>query len=265
MSRKIRITQYGVEGLIDRLVESETEFKHGPDKTFFGPVRIDFLAENQIDMQGLIEYLQRLTGQLPIEEKQKKLPKDKNKPLNVDAAQQLVEDAFLKCKTQEELVDYLRELNFTFIDRESLEDWAHANDFTIEIDPKHKKYQFMIRTLRLAKNPAKDKHDLQVFFGIKFVGKKFPKVRIYEMGKFTKTVKLKWGKDQVNFKPKVKLYKFPEPMSYDERNKWRGEHRRVANDPSYEPSVFYTKWYPFVTFLKPEEEVLKFIKKGKNK
>lgn len=288
---KIRITLFEVDtadgdqpnasGLIiteDRLVEQKLEFKNGPDKAHDGPIRIDTLLEDKNSAEFLIIYLQQLIGNLPISEKEKtRSSKQLNslQPLATDSIQQLISDAFIKCKDQESLIDYLRGLNFAFFTYDHLKDICEKNEWPFKLKKKqidvpksdkgyriktlHGDYQFMARVMKLAKNPMNDKIDPQIFFGFKLIGEKRPKVLIYQLGKYVDTKELHWKEgEEVQFKVKEKFYKFPEPMTYKERANWRTEDRKVLFDPNkgtdqaYEPSKFYLRWKDYVIILKPQ-------------
>lgn len=272
---KIRITLlYPDHTLLeDRLVEAEPLFRNGADGMPPGPIRIDYFMETQEEVQGLIGFLQQLVGTLPLSPKQERKTKTKeNMPLEQDAVQTLIEDALLKCKTQNELIEYLRGLNFVFITYDHLKDICEKNKWpfklktstnTYIVDDKgrkhatkgikrfHTNYQWMVRLLKVAVNPINDKIDPQIFFGIKLIGDLKERVPIYISGKFEKSLTMEWDETKVNFKKPEKFYKFPEPMTYKERAQWRVEDRKLLNDPSYEPTKFYHRWKEFITILKP--------------
>lgn len=277
---KLRITRYNPDNTIyeDRLIDSKLEFYNGPDTVHYGPLRIDALLQNTEECEGLINYLKQLIGQLPISKKEQKQRTSTTKPLEADSIQTLIAEAFEKCKTQEALIEYLRGLNFTFLTYDHLKDICDHNEWPFKLKKKkylghnniektkylHKDYQFMVRVLKLAKNPQLDKIDPQIFFGFKLIGEKRPKVLIYELGIYKDTKELHWKEEtEIGYKVKEKFYKFPEPMSYIERSKWRGEDRRIVfdqhkgTDKQYKPSDFYTKWKPWVVILKDQRKKVK--------
>ena len=272
---KIRITLFeGLQAVVDgdqmalikedRLVESGLEFMNGPKDKHDGPIRIDFTMEHRDEVEGLVKYLSQLALDLPLSEKAKKTYERKTTPnalLEKEPIMQLIEDAFHKNKTQEKLVDYLKGLNFVFLTEEHLKEHFEANKFPWNLKKlkekkkvhPHSKYQYMVRLLRLAKDPAKDKYDPQIAFGIKLIGDRVGKVIIYLFGKYHKTVEIHWeDAKEINFKVKEKFYKFPEAMIYLDRHKWRLEDRKLLNNPELTPSGFYERWKPFVTILKPQ-------------
>lgn len=249
---KIRITEYELGGVIktDRLVESSLEFRNGPKAEHLGPVRLDFYADNADDVQAYVEYLQQLVGIMPLPEKTKK-PK-LEKTLAPDKMEEVINVGLGKSKTQEDFIDYLRGLNFVFIDTDYLIDLAEKNEFPLELEKKYHKYQWMVRQIKVAKNPMNDKYDFTLMFGTIIVGEKKPKVLIFKGGHFDRRIELHW-KDEagINFKVKEKFYKFPKFMSYEERSKWRDEDRKKQTNPEYEPTKFFLKCEPFVKRLKP--------------
>ncbi len=272
---KIRITTYHPhDGTVmdDRLIDQALEFRIGPKEVHEGPLRIDALFDNQDEVQGLITYLQQLQGKLPLSEKKQRSLTSKTQPLAQDSVKQLLFQVFDKCRTQEALITELRGLNFAFVTTEHLKDIAEKNEWHLKFKKKpkvdkngnplkgskilHQDYQWMLRVLKLAKNPASDKYDPQIIFGFKLIGDKYPKVLIYELGEYKETRELHWEKgEEVQFKVKEKFYKFPEPMSYEERAKWRAEDRKVLfGTDGYEGSAFYHKWKQYIHILKPQRK-----------
>lgn len=260
---KLRITLFNNESPFsesDRLVESAIEFRNGPKEVHNGPIRIETLLENADDAQGLIDYLSQLTGRLPISEKALKSTIRKSKSsttLAQDSVDKLLEDIKKKNKDQETLIDYLRSLNFVFVTSDHLKDIFQHNNWDLNFKTeKHERYQFLIRILKLAKDPKNDKYDNQIMFAVKIVGDKYPRVHIYQQGQYTDTLEVHWAEGkEVQFKVKAKFYKFPVPMSYDERHKWRNEDRRRHDDPeNFEPTKFFLRWEPHITKLKPLQD-----------
>lgn len=249
----------------DRLIESATEFMNGPKDKHDGPIRVDFTMESRDDAEGLVKYLSQLALDLPLSEKAQKTYTRKTTNSNLlekEPLMELLEHAFLKNKTQEQLLDYLRSLNFTMVTSDHLEDICKKADvpFTFKKHKETKKklhtnYQFMMRILKVAKNPENDKYDTQIAFGIKFIGDKVPKVVVYLYGKFYKTYELHWENEkEIEYKEKKKFYKFAEGMTYEDRAKWRLEDKKMQDNPELEPSKFYNRWIPYVKILNPQEK-----------
>ena len=267
---KIRISLYEPNSPIptsDRLVENNLEFLNGPKEKWDGPIGISIVLENKQEAEGLITYLQQLALDLPISEKAKKTTERKIQStslLEQEPLQELLNHAFLKNKNQEDLIQYLRNLNFVFITQDHLKDINDKQGTPWELKritkPKvkgfktpHENWQFMVRQLKLAKDPKNDKYDTQLALGIKLVGNRFPKVHIYLYGKYSETKELHWANaKEINFKVKQKFYKFNEAMTYEDRAKWRLEDRKMQAEPGLEPSKFYLRWKDYVTILKPQ-------------
>lgn len=252
---KIRITLFSKSDattpVSDRLVSFSTEMAAGPKETHDGPFRLDVTLLSDEDTEQLMAYLKQLKGKMPIVDKQPKITKTTN--LEKDSMSKIIDTALDK-KTIDDMVTYLRDMNFAFFTHEHLKTITDKNGWAFDLkDPKHEKYQFMARVLRLAKDPKNDKIDPTIFFGIKLLGKRVDKIQVYVSGKHSSMVKMKWSdSSNINFKVKEKFYKFPEPMSYEERSKWRAEDRKVhTSNGEYEGTPFYQKWAPFVKRLQP--------------
>lgn len=255
MSDKIRITLFSKNNLAnpesDRLVTFSTEMNAGPKGEHNGPIRLEAMMENQDEVEQMINYLKQLSGKLPIQEKPSRVARTKSS--ETDSMQKIIDTALDK-RTIDEMVKYLRDMNFAFVTVDHLAEICKKNDWEFKLkNEKHEKLQFMVRVLKLAKDPKNDKIDPTVFFGIKLIGKRFNKVHVYVSGQYSSSVNVAWESlKEMNFKVKEKFYKFPEPMSYEERSNWRKEDRKViTSNGEYEGSKFYQKWKPFVTILKP--------------
>lgn len=261
---KLRITTFdevevkGEVSLIikeDRLVQATTEFATGPKDKHTGPIRIDYIMDSKDEVESLIQYLSQLALDLPLSDKAKKTYERKsqsNQILAADSIDTLITQATQKGKDQEALIDYLRTLNFAFLTYDHLKDITEKNGIPFNIkNPKHANYQYMVRILKLAKDPKNDKIDHQVFFGIKLIGDRYPRVLLYKEGEWDKNLEIHWKDGQeIQFKVKEKFYKFPEPMTYEERSRWRAEDRKMHDNPEVQPSAFFTRWAPYVKKLR---------------
>lgn len=256
---KMRIKAFSNEGLVyDRLVEQETEFRIGPKDVHKGPIALEFNLNSQEDVDGMIEYIRKLRGDLPLGVVKKiKSPKGIDNMLtDKEPLLDLMKTVKAKAKTQEELITMLREYNFRFLAADYITDLFHDKedkDKLIILKTKHidEGYQFMARMQKESKDPMNDKYDFRLTFGIKIVGEKVEKVQVYLWGKYEATWKLGWSKPKENnFKKTEKLYTFPEFMTYIERRKWRLENRKILSakekGETLEPSKQYTRWAPYV-------------------
>lgn len=259
-STKMRIKTYDpTSGLLlsDRLVEQKTEFNLGPKTAHNGPMTIEVNLVSQEDVDGLITYIKKLKGELPIAKSDKpktttakqldKMLSDKEPLLD------LLKTLKAKAKNQEHLIEMLREYNFRFMATDVIKDYFEEKGF-LKIKEKHEKYQWMARLVKEAKEPANDKYDFRLTFGIRFMGEVVDKVQIYWYSEYQETWKLAWKqKEDINFKKVEKVLMFPEFLDYADRKKWRTEHRKIeraaAAGTPVEPSPFYTKWKPYVQGL----------------
>lgn len=236
----------------DRLTEFAGEMYLGPTEKHEGPIRVEVLLEDKEQVTQFIEYLRKLALDLPVSERAKRSYTPKTVELTQDTAAAITDQAISK-KTQDDMVKHLRELNFVFVSYEHYKSICDKNGWELTLKKEsHEEWQYMVRMLRLAKDPKNDKIDPTLSFAIKLVGTRFNFFHIYISGKYSKTVKKDWENlKEVNFKIKEKFYKFPEGMLYDERAKWRAEDRKIAGDPKLEKTPFYTRWEPYITRLKP--------------
>lgn len=251
---KLRITLFDENNqqLSDRLVEQGLEFSTGPKEAHKGAIRLEVNLESQEDTNLCIEYLKKISGQLPLSARQEKKLKPKSIQLmGIEPLKDLLHTAITKNKNQEAMIAYLRDLQFVFVSHQGLLDINKENNFPFELKEKHEQYQFMIRRTKFAKNPKADKYDGQLVFAIKIVGTRFEKFQVYLFGEYNKTVKMEWAdKKNYNFKKVDKVYKFPDMMDYAERLRWRVEHRKKEMDEKYETSKFYNKWAQYIKMLK---------------
>lgn len=249
LGTKMRIKTFTKEGLMlqDRLVEQATELRMGPKEKHKGPICLEFNLLTQDDVVGMLDYVGKLKGDLPIEQKVKKIKKPKDEMLgDKHPIEDLVNEAKAKAKTQEELMTLLREKwDFRFIDSSYIREFVPEEQ--IKIREKDMDYQFMVRMYKEAKAPANDKYDWRLVFGIKVVGDKVDKVQVYLYGKYTATWNKPWEKPKEhNFKKVNAIYIFPEFMTYEERKKWRTENRKKAKDPNFKTSKQFDRWTPYV-------------------
>lgn len=261
METKMRITLYNDNQplpISDRLVEQGIELNMGPKIAHKGPLVISFSLHTQDDANAASEYLKKLVGILPLKTKAVKLRKgigsvelDNNEPLE-DFANQAIKTQ----KSQEKLINFLRDHNFKCIMTDVITEVVPELNTYIKLKPKHQKYQWFIRQIKAAKDPTKDKYDPRLMFGIKLIGNKVDKVVVYLFGKFYVLAKIGWEKQKTyNFKKVDTLTKFPDHMDYDDRKKWRAEYRKVITNPNHKPSKFYEKHKPWIKFFERGKEV----------
>lgn len=239
----------------DRLVEQSTELLKGPKEEHKGPMSFEVNLYQQEDVDGFIAYLKKIKGELPLEkEENPKVKKDKKLDKMLSDKEPLLDLLKVfqnKGTSQEKLIALAREYDFRFIASDVAMDHNVHNPGQIEIRDNHKDYQFMVRLIKEAKDPANDKYDWRLVFGIKIVGEKTNHVKVYLFGKFDTSWKIPWeDAKEHNFKKVEKVYIFPEYMDIDDRKKWRSENRKVIRaqetGEAYEPSKFYNKYSPYI-------------------
>lgn len=254
LSSKLRVKLFDPKTFLllqDRLVEQVTEFTNGPREKHEGPMSIELNLNTKEEVSAAIEYLKRLALDLPIETKSLKKTTSAKKLENMLSDKEPLVDlkktVLAKASNQEELIDLLRTYEFRFTNAQYLEDFNTNKPGTIEINEKHKEYQFMARLYKEAKDPINDKWDMRLVFGIKIQGDRVAVVKVYMWGKFDESIKLPWkNKEAINFKKKEKFLGFPEFMDYGMRRKFRLEYKKLQEDPETEKSPFYKKWEAYV-------------------
>jgi hypothetical protein len=247
MKTKMRIKLLSPElvTLSDRLVDQTLEFTNGPQEKHKGPLTLEVTLRDNTDVEGLKLYIDKLLGDLPIAEKRKydRSKKGTTQVLDAEPAKELVMDIKKLYQSQEEIIEKLRAVQFVFMDAQHVLDLALPVEFK---EVHKKKFQFLVRQLKKAKNPKADKFDPQVLVGIKIIGKRIPYIVIYLYGKYYAKFNKPWkGKDKISFN-KSELTVFPYFMTLDEREKWRFEHRLLSLDKEKKPSKFYLRWKPYI-------------------
>lgn len=226
----------------DRLVDQDTEFNLGPKEKHDGPLSVEVVLRDQSDISRFSKYLAQLTGSLPLPERKTYTKSAGTQTEDLAPIEDMLKEV-VKLKTQDEVINYLRERNFKFLTSEFIQ----AKEMKIEIMDKHKAdYQFMVRLLKEGKDPKVDKYDPQLAVGIKFIGTKGAYIQIYLYGKFKQKLELPWAKkSEVNFK-KVAAMRFPHYMLQEERDKYSLEARKMKLNPELKPSKFFLRWKPAV-------------------
>ena len=248
IKKKIRIQAFDNEGfqLEDRLVEQDIEFTQGPKKVHKGPLRVEVNLFEQSDVDGFINYLKKLQGELPLETPGKYKPK-KASPTSAMEPQhrEIIIENILEIKTQDEAIKYLRSEGFEFLTF----DYINSLNLETGISEEHQeKYQWMLKVIKKAKNPLNNKYDPTLCFGFKLVGKKIGTYVIYLYTQKHKVVKCEWDdKQKVSFK-NTEMIKFPPYMIQEERDKFRVEIYQLRNNPDKLPSKFFKRWAKDVEF-----------------
>lgn len=242
----MRIQVFSPEGNLedDRLVSQDPEVYKGPIKAYEGrALRIEVTLTNKDDTEKVIGYIQKLTGGLPLTSKE--IKKLKNIDIMAETPREEIWlDAKAKCTDQASLITYLRDkYGFRFVSFEFVKAMELKIGLTDELS---ELYTPMLRCVKLAKDPKNDKYDPQIAICFRLFGKPIDKVLIFINGE-------KYGKADIPYKSNVKVnlkkleaMKFPQFMTYDEREKFRREHRLYMEKPETEVSKFYLRWKEYV-------------------
>jgi len=233
---KMRLQLYDTEFnmLSDRLVEQGPEFAKGPKEAHAGPLKIEFSLFTQEAAEQALEYLGKLKGSLPIaDRKLQKRGRKKIKDSSPSFREELVE--MIKASTNPKLLtDALREQGFVFTSLEYLEDLGNP----LAVGPVHrKKYQWLVRLIRKAKNPLNNRYDMSLLIGFKD-----NKLIVYSGDEVIWTTTME-GTIETHIKVPVKFkVKFPPYMSHEERAQFRIQMEKMKADPTLAPTRLYTRW-----------------------
>lgn len=253
--KKMRLQLYDSEfnQLSDKLVAQDTELYKGPEETHIGPIRVEFCLFEKEDVDKCILYLQKISGNIPLNTKVKKV----QKPDSEDALSNEDLEVVQKLETQDAIIRYLRDHGFVFLTTEQASDYG-----LFTADESVANYQWMLKLIKEAKDPKNNKYDLTLKFGFKIIGEKTNDVVVVNFATF-KVIQVPWKNPNrpINYK-KLDLTKFPVYMVSNERMKFSKElagYRRAKEaDPEFKAdSAFFTRtflrWAPFVEFKEKEE------------
>lgn len=249
MKSKIRVTLLSPEGVIisDRLVDQATEFYQGPKEVHKGPLRLELNLMEEADIEKAQLYLNQLVGKVP---KTTIAPKTKantgskvimsKEEDSLETREAYIEEIYSKSKDQDDFIKKLRGEGFRFLHSEMLEDIKPKG---YKIKAIHlKKYQWLVRLTREAKDPKNDRYDLTTIIGISILDKRTPRILLYLFGEYHKTYKLEVPKKDPIGQKNTNLIKYPHYMVHEERFKWGNEHRILLNNPDKKPTKFYVRW-----------------------
>jgi hypothetical protein len=175
---KLRITTLSENGnpLSDRLVDACTEMYAGPKVQHKGPIRIEVTLVNQQDISQFKEYLDKLSGNLPIKESAGRGRPSNTQSKELESPREDiladVEKMVNEGKSQQDIIKYLRDLGFVFILTEDF--LYHFPEFKFDKkdvgEPTNNgqyldSYSWMARCIKRAKDPKTDKFDPMILFG----------------------------------------------------------------------------------------------------
>lgn len=256
--KKLRIQTFDSEGfqITDRLVEQDIEFYQGPKEAHEGPMRLEMNLWEKDDIEKCIEYIKKLSGQLPLvtpgNNKPKKLKGHGKVVLEPEQREELIK-LTLAIESQDEIIQSLRDNGFEFLTF----DYIQSLGLDTGISEKHQqKYQWMMKLVKKAKNPLNNKYDPMLAFGFKLIGKKVDTFVIYLYKKKHKIAKKPWSpKNKVSFK-NTDMIKFPSYMIQEEKDKFIVERDLLRRFEDRKPSKFFLRWAKDVEF-KEKEQFLK--------
>lgn len=214
-----------------------------------GQVNFNFTAENIESYSNYIRTFRKIYREGIRLEKEKEnqilRPKKRHKPSKdnqnwEDYREKFIRDAIEKSKNnQDAFIHILRENDFVFMDSITLLDrFPNLSKHISKI--KLGKYQWMLKVLKFGVSPEKDSFDPLILIGIKISPERDRKIVVYHNKKFLYSLLMEIPKRLDGVKPKpVQLIKYPDWMTYDERQKWGKEHRKLLADPELKPSKFY--------------------------
>ena len=267
---KLRVTLLSDNGYpqSDRLVDQLIEFNTGPKITHHGPVRIETTLQNKQDIELLKQYLDRLSGTLPIKE----VSAGRGRPSS-GQVQELsspreeilaeVENMVEEGKNQKDITKYLRGLGFVFILTEEFKMHFPEFDFNkkdVGEPTDNGQYlnslSWMVRCLKEAKDPRADKFDPQIIFGFSILEGPSKKIVPYLYKERKKPIKAEPVKKSLSFS-KVGFTKYPKYMLEEERFKFSFEQRQLILNKEKKPSKFFLRWSKDVEIPEAAWEALK--------
>ena len=270
---KMRVTLLNKQGtpVQDRLVEAYPELTAGPKIQHNGPIRLEITLTHKQDIDSFKEYIDRLSGILPI----KAISAGRGRPA-LEASKEIatpreeilgeIKKMAAEGKDQTEVIKYLRKLGFVFILTEDF--LYHFKDFEFDStdtgDPTDnhqfpKSLAWMVRCIRRGKDPRTDKFDPMIIFGFN-IQKPSRKVVPYIFKERQEPMKIEKAKKVLSFDT-VEFTKFPPYMQEDERLKFSIEQRQLLLNPEKKASKFFLRWAPDV--LLPNKVYEKFQEREK--
>lgn len=250
---RLQLFDQNMGQLEDRLVSQDTELYKGPSSSHEGPIKIEVCLFEEEDIEKVVNYINQLTGKLPISSKIPKPKKLKNTSydLDEDSWRETLLKEIIELTTQDEITKRLREEGFIFMTADNLEDlslvkWNMHQDHLRE-------FQWMIKLIKEAKNPLNNKYDPTLLFGFKLLGEKSDQIYTLLHGEASMYHKDWKSKNKLTFK-KTDMCKFPNYMVLEEREKFRLELYKARKDfPNHTFSKFFKRWYKDVDFREKEE------------
>lgn len=255
----------------DRLVDQYTEFNAGPKLKHKDPIRLEVCLISQNDINQLKTYLDVLAGDLPIKEiagrgrpASTTISKDLESPrenIMMDIERDVDNDA-----DQDTVIYSLRKLGFVFLLTEDF--LYYFPDFPFrekDIGSPNRggqypdSYCWLVRRIKLGKDPKTDKYDPMIIFGFKMLGKRSDRFVSYLYKNFYKRFKAPVPDKKALTFEKFEMAKMPAYMTEEERLKWSSEMRQLMSNPEKKPSKFFLRWSSEITLPKGHVEKLNHL------
>lgn len=271
---KLRCTLLDEDGsfIEDRLVDQSTEFMTGPKKGHMGPIRFEVTLQNQADIDSFKAYMDKLRSELPIKETSSRgRPSANSTTATLESPR---EDILVKVETmvkdgsnQLEIIKYLRSMGFLFLLTEDF--LRYFPEF--EFNPKDigeansssqypKSLSWMVRCIKMAKDPKADRYDKMVIFGFQIQTERTNKIVPYLYGDRKKPLRAPIEKkNPVSFNGIKELTKFPHYQTEEERLKFSTEMRQLVQNKDKQPSKFFIRWVRDVKLSKEMKEGLSHL------
>lgn len=265
---KMRVTLLSDNGAVtsDRLVDATAEITLGPKETHHGPIRVEITLTNSQELDKFKNYLDRLSGNLPLKTLGIRGRKPSNASLDISNPREEILTDVIKMagegKTQKDIIKYLRGLGFIFMLTEDFLQYFPEFPFNKrDINNPHENGQYlnslswMVRQIRKAKVPKSDKYDPQIIFGFSIIRGATKKVVPYLFKERKQPIRVKPAKKQLSFS-NVGFTKYPVYMREEERLKFSTEIRQLINGQRKKPSTFFNRWMKDVQFPDKTKEQL---------
>lgn len=264
---RIQLLDPELRCISDRLVDQGIEFMQGAKIKHSDPIKLEVVLVSKNDIDSLKTYLDQLAGNLPIKEmgtrgRPTAQPKELNSPR---------EDIYAKveelCKDniQDKIINHLRELGFVFLLTEDFLHYFPGFPFrSKDIGEPNRNgqypnsYQWLVRRIKMAKDPKADKYDPQIIFGFN-LNKRNPKFVGYLYKEFKSRMKAKIPEKNALSFANFEMAKLPSYMEESERLKWSSEMRALMLDQNKKPSKFFLRWAPDIVLPKSHLEKLKHL------
>lgn len=272
---KMRVSLLSDNGAVtsDRLVDAYTELNAGPKESHNGPIRIEITLTNSLDVTNFKNYLDRLSGKLPL-----KLPGTRGRKPSTSSGElenpreEILADISKMAeegKSQKDIIKYLRGLGFIFMLTEDFLQYFPEFPFNHrDVNNPHENGQYlnslswMVRQIKQAKVPKSDKYDPQLIFGFSIINGPSKKVVPYLFKERQSPLRVNPAKKAMSFST-VGFTKYPTYMREDERLKFSTEIRQLINGQRKKPSTFFNRWIKDVRFPDKLQEQLNEVLNNK--